>query len=497
MNILETQVSYYKGFKDTVGVTTTLNALLTRPRPDHKRLLERIRAISDKAERDTLKKILPLFSPSALLSNRNADVPLHEKLISYSGFMQFDIDGKENPGMNPVEVRDAMARIPFLAYVALSASGRGVWGLIRIEQPERLAEHYAQFKKIVHEKTGIKLDTSKGGNPTDLRFISYDPDAKLNLSAIPLKLRVENKSKRVQSNQVGYNKGTADLTRGDVDVLVNEIVQRRINLFSDYKTWFAVGTGFIKEFGSDGLEPFQAISQFYPTYDYDDTEKQYNSWVKSNTISGSIGTFFNVCKGYNLYAKDLIPRPPFIPPKKPQEPPKYSKPTTTSQPQKELQKAPEPTPTPTSTTDVLESFYSYEASPGTPSTVIPEKSLYYAIHDYHRATHHTTPETASKEIVSILQDLLNHQPIKPIKLDHATRITNVGRFVKTGIEIAEANAGNKAYYPYIERLIMLAGRFDQSEPEPLAPGVHSLTNRHGVTFDIEINEDGYPTIFDT
>ncbi len=38
---------------------------------------------------------------------------------------------------------------------------------------------------------------------------------------------------------------------------------------------------------------------------------------------------------------------------------------------------------------------------------------------------------------------------------------------------------------------------EASQPEPLPPGVHTLTNATGKAFDLEINTEGYPAIFDT
>ena len=60
--------------------------------------------------------------------------------------------------------------------VSLSTGGRGVYALVKVSQPDRQAEHFnaleADFKTF-----GITLDSSKGKNPNDARFYSYDPGA--------------------------------------------------------------------------------------------------------------------------------------------------------------------------------------------------------------------------------------------------------------------------------------------------------------------------------
>jgi hypothetical protein len=63
-----------------------------------------------------------------------------------------------------------------VAFTALSASGRGVWALVKVAEPENIGAHFEQLDRDF-QSLGIALDTSKGGNPSDLRIYSFDPDA--------------------------------------------------------------------------------------------------------------------------------------------------------------------------------------------------------------------------------------------------------------------------------------------------------------------------------
>ena len=91
--------------------------------------------------------------------------------------MQFDVDPEGNPNVsNWPALRDQLSLIREILYCGLSASGNGVWGIINVNDPTRYKEHFESLKKDFLS-FGIVLDRSKGGNPTDLRYYSYDQDA--------------------------------------------------------------------------------------------------------------------------------------------------------------------------------------------------------------------------------------------------------------------------------------------------------------------------------
>jgi hypothetical protein len=147
-------------------------------------LIERIRATADKNQRAPLKLLLPGVTMGALMHHRAANRPDgtkytdEDKIIALSGLLAFDIDAKENPGMIPAKMREKLSNVRNVIFCGLSASGEGVWGLIEVADPAKIKQHYDQLK-VDFKLLGIELDASKGGNPTDVRFYSYDPDAYL------------------------------------------------------------------------------------------------------------------------------------------------------------------------------------------------------------------------------------------------------------------------------------------------------------------------------
>lgn len=125
-------------------------------------------------EKAKLKLKLPGVSLGALMSTRDKNVPDNEKIINLTGLICFDIDKVQKPA----HLRDQLKKVNHVIFASLSVSGNGVWGLIEIAYPDKIKQHFEQLQ-MDFLAIGIKLDSSKGGNPTDLRFYSYDPDAYL------------------------------------------------------------------------------------------------------------------------------------------------------------------------------------------------------------------------------------------------------------------------------------------------------------------------------
>lgn len=122
--------------------------------------------------KDRLKTSLPIVTVGAVFS----DGRKMENVKNRTGWIALDIDAKDNPHLTAENIRDAVANILNVAFSCLSTSGRGVWALVKVSDPYRLPEHFealeADFKQF-----GIILDRSKGKNPNDARFYSYDPGA--------------------------------------------------------------------------------------------------------------------------------------------------------------------------------------------------------------------------------------------------------------------------------------------------------------------------------
>jgi len=118
-----------------------------------------------------LKKSLPLATVGAVcVGGRKMG-----NVVTRTGWIALDVDGKDNP-YDAEQIRNEIANIENVAFSGLSTGGRGVWALVKVADPNKQAEHFEALRKDF-ERFGITLDSSKGRNPNDARFISYDPGA--------------------------------------------------------------------------------------------------------------------------------------------------------------------------------------------------------------------------------------------------------------------------------------------------------------------------------
>ena len=122
---------------------------------------------------EELKRMLPLVTVGAVCRHgRKLNNVIHK-----TGWIALDIDAKDNQHLPSAEsIRNEIAKIKNIAYAGLSTSGKGVWALVKVSNPEKQNQH---FECLIQDfnSFGINLDTTKGRNPNDARFYSYDPDA--------------------------------------------------------------------------------------------------------------------------------------------------------------------------------------------------------------------------------------------------------------------------------------------------------------------------------
>lgn len=93
-----------------------------------------------------------------------------------------DVDKKDNPGVDMAELKNKIARLPYVLSCAYSVRG-GLWFVVRLpdnQTPDTLAAHFRYVQKLFSQKYHVVLDSSKGGNPTDLRYVSYDDQPHIN-----------------------------------------------------------------------------------------------------------------------------------------------------------------------------------------------------------------------------------------------------------------------------------------------------------------------------
>lgn len=226
---LPTQVSFYNPCTDAVGRPATLRDILMCHGIEPIHLTNRLRSLDPympnyKTLSSEIKRMLPMFSPSALLRSRRNDP---SQVIHYSGLMQLDFDSKDIYEYDLEELKQCVFSMPFVAYCGLSCSGRGFYALVAIAEPERQRE-YAEHLFHVFAEYGIKPDTSKGRNVNDCRFVSYDKNFLLREDPEPLKIKIFRKpQQKTASNYTPYKPYAGPAYRSNSGLINSLAIQIR------------------------------------------------------------------------------------------------------------------------------------------------------------------------------------------------------------------------------------------------------------------------------
>jgi hypothetical protein len=289
-------VSYFTTVRSIKPAQTTIGDWLKGIRnPSSDKELQAMKAVlSYRESGDKAAKLsLPAFCPGASLKSRDSKLAVSERIKSLSGWMQFDIDAKDNPHIeSAAKLRDALANITYTAFCSLSTSGNGVWGLIKVADTSNYKAYFEQLKLDYHS-LGITLDPSKGGNPTDLRFYAHDPEAYIASELRVYDRRVENTERKVAPKRKPTN-ATDNWER--VNTALIEINDKGLDIAPDYDNYVKLAFALAHEFGEGGRDLFHRACQPSSKYKKVDADKQFSACLRSGSSGISIGTFFYLLK---------------------------------------------------------------------------------------------------------------------------------------------------------------------------------------------------------
>lgn len=291
INIFEKAVSVFKTIEDKVPVANWKLGKALAGHPFEEQILKYRRTNDEKD-----KKALPLFTPSGTFKGRkDAD------LIMHSGIVCIDIDKKDNPNVeNFNDFKSLVSEIPYVAYCGHSCSGEGYFALIPIQYPEKHKEHYLSICDDF-ERCNIKVDR-KCINIARVRFFSVDKFAYINKKALVYSMLAE------VSNKNTYNRAPQVVTKEsfmtnqnkkNVEILLYQIEKDQLDITEERSQWFKIGAALANEFDEFGREFFHQFSKFYPKYNRNETDKEYDDCLK-HRLWYKIGTLYHYTKMYGL-----------------------------------------------------------------------------------------------------------------------------------------------------------------------------------------------------
>jgi len=212
-----------------------------------------------------MKAKLPALMPAGEFSARRDDA-----LLRSSGFMQFDIDAKDNPGRDLDAVKWMLAEMEQVAYVVLSVSGVGLWGLVRISHPQDFHSQGRRLLLHLRHHTRAIYDEPVTLRKSGLRLFSYDERAWINPNATAFNLLSEAERPRFSRRRPGPSHD-----RKVIENLLERVEAEQVDITVQYADWVRVMFALSTAFGPDGLQYAQRLSQFYPGYDAREVERQY------------------------------------------------------------------------------------------------------------------------------------------------------------------------------------------------------------------------------
>lgn len=285
-SILDILVSCVANYYSKEPRNVNLLTWLTSTKYAH--VVDRLRQTENAAERKRLKASLPAITPSGLFSRVD-----EAHLVRHSGFLQFDIDAKDNTGVSDYDTLiNRLSRLENVAYCGRSVSGKGWWGLVPIAHPDDHAGHFRYLQQYFAHM-GITIDEAPK-NVCALRGYSYDADAYFNHRATALQHVLPPAADR----STGTPHRPAPAMRSRVLQQVTFIEHQGVDITQGYRAWFSIGCELAATFGTDGRELYHRISRYHPQYTARNTDYQYTkclAFVQQQGKAPGMGYFFKLC----------------------------------------------------------------------------------------------------------------------------------------------------------------------------------------------------------
>lgn len=274
---------------------------------DSRDMVEKARSMSLDVFRAQFISQLPSITPSGTLHESMWPMwPPRPAYFMFSGFICIEVVDEDATSEDLERLKaDLGARFENLHYAGVSIAGNGLILIFRVFFIRHYGLGYMSVCDVLREELGLKLDVSH------LNFrhrlpLAYDPNPYFNPLAtddffISFRLgKWSNKGERnyEESERITYQ----------VAILVDKIVQNKIQMPTDNRIGSQIGCSFVAEFGEYGRCFFNQIAGVSPGYDKRRSNKQYDDCIQFTTQSlgwdgrgrSSIATFFHHCKEHGL-----------------------------------------------------------------------------------------------------------------------------------------------------------------------------------------------------
>lgn len=294
-NILDVAVSYYEHVYTRIPTKGNLFNLLTTDR--YKSCVMRVRAEKNPKKKKELKAQLPVFTPCGLFRGLEAD-----SLRNLTGFICIDIDKKDNLNVeNYSNLKEEFSKLPYIAFCAHSVSGEGYYAIIPLAYPDKFLYHFRCLQQDF-AKMDITIDPACS-DISRKRFVSYDSEPYINQGTETYKGLADELSLPTTTTISRSDTVNDSALFEEVSKYLHVIEEKRIDITTGRENWFRIGCALFNAFGESAREMFHSVSQFYPDYNYNETDRLFSNITKSSSNKPvTIKTFFRYARQYGVNA---------------------------------------------------------------------------------------------------------------------------------------------------------------------------------------------------
>lgn len=256
--------------------------------------VEVVRALPYKSEAQlNAKKQVTSVTISGKFKERKDDM-----LSQHSGYIGIDVDSVSDIN----KLKTLLAADRYIVAMFASISGQGLCLVFKIN-PEKHKEAFRGICEYLYNTYKIATDPTSI-NPSRSRFVSFDPDIRINKHAEKFAKYPKEKEPKKVDNVV--------FDDSDFSFILKQIQEGHVNLCENYYEWLRIGFAFAEKFGEGGRSYFHTVSSQSLKYDYRACDDQYNACLKANGHEKtSIKTFYYYVKqaGLEVYSdrtKEII-----------------------------------------------------------------------------------------------------------------------------------------------------------------------------------------------
>lgn len=294
MNI---KVAYQESLVTEALSRDLLDVIETIQSDSYKEIVQKIRSGPENAK--NLKRGLPGFFPALNFTGGRTISDSSE----VTGIVQFDIDAKDNDGLDIQALKEMVTNLPACVYAYISPSGGLKTGILTdfIKLPEEPIEsvkaRYRQAFNLVSTLIGqldeIVFDET-AGRITQKSYLSWDDTAYFNPIAKPYPVQ----GSIVQATEQPYREYYAPVDDEELQRILSYIPR---NL--DYDLRFRVNLAVLNIMGP--VRGVQFLLNFWETDDRHKLETQLRSQVRYEGNYLNIGRLINIAKEYGYKSKVL------------------------------------------------------------------------------------------------------------------------------------------------------------------------------------------------